>query len=150
MLDQRTLFNSGMLVAVLTAPLPALEMHPPWVRTTSPLKSQYATTKKTPWWEKEKARVEKTKYPPWIYSDCHQPALARSGVWAYPPDWREVDWSQADCGARLHQQTQAISLWADQKLHGDEPREIKQEPILEYFRDPPANGPGHVEPKDHH
>lgn len=101
----------------------ALEMYPPWIHSTPKRKSPSG--------------------PPWVKSKCHQKEVARGGVWAYPLDWREVDWSQADSGRHLHMQTQAISLAVDQKLRGDKPIP-QRDAILEYYRDPPLTGPGRI------
>ncbi len=138
---------TGLLNTTATLVL-ALEMHPPWIHDQPKMKSPHAPpwvarTKikdKSPWnppWVAKNHVKEKSPHaPPWIGNEDHVQELARDGVWSYPVDWRDVDWSQADSGRELHMRTQAFS----KKIWGDTPKR-PNDGILEYYRDPPTTGP---------
>ncbi|MBI1348316.1 hypothetical protein GC163_18735 [bacterium] len=150
----RTLFVLVGATFGATTAVEALEMHPPWVycphtKEKSPYfppwvgcdhvkdKSPYYP----PWVGHSCDSVKSPAYPPWIGTKCHQLEAPRDGFWAYPVNWRDVDWSQAKFGG-IHQRTQAFSLWLENKKNDDAPPPRMD--ILEYFRDPPLTGPGRV------
>lgn len=113
---------------------------PPWVGRT---KTTVKSPSQPPWVGECSNKSSSPYHPPWIGSPCHQPELSLGGVWAYPVDWRDVDWSQADSGASLHQSTQAFSLKWEALVGKERPIET-QDPILEYYRIPSPTGPGRI------
>lgn len=130
----------------------ALEMHPPWIhhqlKPKSPTAPPWIGNQKfkenspygPPWVNDNKTSSKSPYHPPWVGTECHHPEFARGGVWAYPVDWRDVDWSYAGKAAGLHQRTQALSLKLDACFRGDRPIKPK-DAILEYHRDlPPSKG----------
>ena len=113
---------------------------PPWVGRT---KASEKTPSQPPWLGQCSNNSSVPRDPPWIGSPKHQTELSLGGVWAYPVDWRDVDWSQADSGASLHQSTQALSLKWEASIGKTRPIET-QEAILEYYRIPSPTGPGRI------
>ncbi|OYW17681.1 MAG: hypothetical protein B7Z55_12060 [Planctomycetales bacterium 12-60-4] len=126
----------------------ALEMHPPWIhhqqKPKSPAAPPWVSHEKIkdnspyhpPWVEDNKTSCKSPYNPPWIGTRCHHPEFGQGGVWTYPVDWRDVDWSDARQAAGLHQRTQAFSLKIDACLRGDRPVKPPKDAILEYYRDP--------------
>jgi hypothetical protein len=147
---------AGLLSGFGTTTGWALEMHPPWVHDTPKPSSPYHppwikcgkdvdddAPDHPPWVGREKCKEKAPYHPPWIGSECSQQEGIRGGYWAVPLDWRDVDWSQADSGAGLHQRTQALSLWLEAKFKPNQPRPDR-DPILEYHADPLGTGPGRI------
>lgn len=135
----RVVWTTVLLGSVMQPAL-ALEMYPPWVNRSC---VKPKTPAAPPWIGCECSKPKSPYYPPWIGTNCHKAETPSDGVWAYPQDWRDVDWSQADSGAALHMSTQAVSLKVDAHLRGDKPVKA-QPPILEYYRYPAAAIPGRI------
>lgn len=142
------LFGIGI---ISEPPVWALEMHPPWIHDTPKAKSPtsppwigHTKVKEKspyhpPWVGHSCDSVKSPYFPPWIGTKCHQIEAPAEGVWGYTQDWRDVDWSQAKYSG-VYQRTQAMSLWIDKKIHGDE--RPQRDLILEYLWFPPLTGPG--------